>query len=65
METRLEFIDRKAGVAGYDEAARLVRQGAGEAQLASSCGLSQGEAQLVKALWGTDVKTEGKMAEMA
>lgn len=54
LEARFDVIGRTASVASYDEAARMVMRGAGEAQLASSCGLSQGEAQLVKALWGAE-----------
>lgn len=51
LEARAEVSQRAAQHASYEDATRLVQQGAVSAQLSKSCGLSRGEAQLVRALW--------------
>ncbi|NNF50985.1 MAG: DUF2802 domain-containing protein [Gammaproteobacteria bacterium] len=56
LESRADVGDRAAQHASYDDATRLVQKGAASGQLARSCGLSRGEAQLVHALWSKDVE---------
>lgn len=62
LEARTAVSDRAASFASYDEATRLVQQGARTAQLTKTCGLSSGEAQLVSALWD---KREGDKLRVA
>lgn len=54
LESRALVADRAAQHASYDDATRLARQGAASAQLAQACGLSRGEAQLVRSLWSSE-----------
>lgn len=56
LESRADVADQAAKQASYDDATRLVQKGAESAQLARSCGLSRGEAQLVRALWSKDLE---------
>lgn len=48
---RIEQAEKRAVNPRYEEAARLVRVGEGDAELTTRCGLSRGEARLVNAIW--------------
>lgn len=56
LEMRAQVDDRTAKVASYEEAARMVQRGVSQGELTTSCGLSRGEAQLVKTLWGAEAR---------
>lgn len=51
LEQRLELLESRAVAPSYEEATRLVRAGATEQRLADDCGLSPGEARLVRVMW--------------
>ncbi|MGB5622774.1 MAG: DUF2802 domain-containing protein [Gammaproteobacteria bacterium] len=51
---RVEQTEKRARSPRYDEAARLLRHGAAEVRLTSVCGLSRGEAELMRSLCARD-----------
>ena len=53
LETEVEKLKAAtvAGVSPYNQAIQMARQGASAAEVASSCGISRGEAELIVALY--------------
>lgn len=49
---QLQLAQQGSGQEGYDDAVSLVRAGAGTEQLVAQCGLSRGEAELLRRLHG-------------
>ncbi len=54
LAQRVEQTERRARSPRYDEADRLLRSGAAEVRLTSVCGLSRGEAELMRSLRARD-----------
>ncbi|MGD8977532.1 MAG: DUF2802 domain-containing protein [Gammaproteobacteria bacterium] len=54
LAQRVEQAEKRARSPRYEEAARLLRGGSGEARLTSACGLSRGEAELMRSLCARD-----------
>lgn len=54
LAQRVEQTERRARSPRYDEAARLLRTGAAEVRLTSVCGLSRGEAELMRSICARD-----------
>ena len=59
---RIEQAEKRALTPRYEEAARLARGGAADGSLATRCGLSRGEAHLVRALWRSDAVSNDRAA---
>lgn len=55
LAQRVEQAEKRARSPRYEEAARLLR-GGGEARLTSACGLSRGEAELMRSLCARDTE---------
>ncbi|MGB5211088.1 MAG: DUF2802 domain-containing protein [Gammaproteobacteria bacterium] len=50
LAQRVEQSEKRARAPRYDEAVRLLKNGANEGELSKACGLSRGEADLMRSL---------------